>query len=59
MVSMWGIAIREKKSKILAAAVYCAFAVTVLAGSAVLVAQSGLSLQTSVPSDKAGMSVTT
>ena len=58
MVSMWGIAVREKKSKTLAAAVYCAFAVTALAGSAVLIAQSGLSLQTSVPIDKAGMSVT-
>ena len=59
MVYMWGIAAREKNLKTMAAAVYCAFAITVLAGRAVLIAQSGLSLQTSVPSNKAGMSVTT
>ena len=52
-------AVRKSKSKKLAAFFYPASAFAILAGSAVLNAQSGLSMQTSVPSDKAGMSVTT
>jgi hypothetical protein len=56
---MWITVIRRNKSKKLAAFFYPASAFAVLAGSAVLNAQSGLSMQTSVPSDKAGMSVTT
>jgi hypothetical protein len=49
----------KNKSKKLAAFFYRASAFAVLAASAVVNAQSGLSMQTSVPSDKAGMSVTT
>lgn len=56
---MSGMAAEEKKSKRLAAPFYWTFTFTVLAGSPVLIAQSGLTMVTRVPSDKAGMSVTT
>jgi hypothetical protein len=42
----------------LVASLYCGTTFAVLAGSTVLIAQSGLAMQTSIPGDKAGMSVT-
>jgi hypothetical protein len=59
IASMGDIAARQKISKTLTPRFYRTFTMTVLAGTAVLIAQSGISLQTSVPTDKAGMSVTT
>lgn len=52
-------ATREKQTRTLGAPFYWAFALTLLAASAVLIAQSGLSMVVAVPPDKAGMSVTT